>query len=100
MGRRRIAEEPLSYTALWARRIALFALVASILSIIIVRSGLLEIRPAIATFIGALTLVAVAILLAFAAFVVIWREGTDGLCLPTLPISAFRPIGCPRSPMW
>ena len=54
MGRRRIAEEPMSQTALWSRRLALFALVASILSIIIVRSGLLEIRPAIATFIGAL----------------------------------------------
>ena len=79
MGRRRIAEEPMSQTALWARRLSLFALVASILSIIIVRSGLLEIRPAIATFIGALTLAAVSILLAFAAFVVIWREGSEGL---------------------
>jgi uncharacterized protein (DUF1499 family) len=79
MGRRRIAEEPMSQTALWARRLALFALVASILSIIIVRSGLLEIRPALATFIGALAFAAVSILLAFAAFVVIWREGTEGL---------------------
>jgi hypothetical protein len=79
MGRRRFAEEPMSQTALWARRLALFALVASILSIIIVRSGLLEIRPALATFIGALAFAAVSILLAFAAFVVIWREGTEGL---------------------
>ena len=78
MGRRRIAEEPMSQTALWARRLALFALVASILSVIIVRSGLVEIRPAVATFIGALAFAAVSILLAFAAFVVIWREGTEG----------------------
>ena len=79
MARRRIVEEPISQTAVWARRLALFALLASILSVIIVRSGLLEIRPAIATFLGALAFAAFSILLSFAAFVVIWREGTEGL---------------------
>ena len=79
MARRRIAEEPMSRTALWARRLALFALVASILSIVIVRSGLLEMKPALVTFAGALGFAGLSILLAFAAFVVIWRQGTDGL---------------------
>jgi uncharacterized protein (DUF1499 family) len=79
MARRRIAEEPMSRTAVWARRLALFALVATILSIIIVRSGLLEIRPALATFIGALAFAVAAIVLALAAFVVIWRQGLNGL---------------------
>ena len=79
MARRRISEEPMSQTALWARRLALFALVASILSVIIVRSGLLEIKPGLATFVGALAFAGAAIVLAFAAFVVIWRQGTDGL---------------------
>jgi uncharacterized protein (DUF1499 family) len=79
MARRRIVEEPISLLALWARRLALFALVASILSIIVVRSGLLEIKPALATFVGALGFAAAAILIAFAAFVVIWRQGLDGL---------------------
>lgn len=79
MARRRIADEPIALTALWARRLALFAMVASVLSIIIVRSGLLEIRPALATFAGALAFAAAAIVLAFAAFVVIWRQGLDGL---------------------
>ena len=79
MARRRIAEEPMSQTAVWSRRLALFALVATILSIIIVRSGLLEIKPALVTFAGALAFAAASILLAFAAFVVIWRQGTDGL---------------------
>lgn len=79
MARRRIAEEPVAQTALWARRLALFALVASVLSIIIVRSGLLEIQPALATFAGALFFALAAIVLAFAAFVVIWRQGLDGL---------------------
>jgi uncharacterized protein (DUF1499 family) len=79
MVRRRISEEPMSRLAVWARRFALFALVASLLSIIIVRSGLLEIVPALATFAAALVLGALAILLAFAAFIVIWRQGLDGL---------------------
>ena len=39
---------------------------------------MLEIMPALATFGGALLLAVVAILLAFGAFVVIWREGLDG----------------------
>jgi uncharacterized protein (DUF1499 family) len=86
MARRRIAEEPVARTALWARRLALFALVASVLSIIIVRSGLLEIRPALATFAGALAFAGAAILLAFAAFVVIWRQGLDGLGSATLAL--------------
>jgi uncharacterized protein (DUF1499 family) len=79
MARRRIAEEPMSMTAVWARRLALFSLVACVLSIVIVRSGLLEIKPALATFAGALAFAGFAIVLAFAAFVVIWRQGTNGL---------------------
>ncbi len=86
MARRRIAEEPMSKTAIWARRLALFALVASILSIIIVRSGLLEIKPALATFVGALAFAGLSIVLAFAAFVVIWRQGTDGLASALLAL--------------
>jgi uncharacterized protein (DUF1499 family) len=79
MARRRISDEPMSQLALWARRLALFSLVASLVSIIIVRSGLLEIVPAAITFGGALAFAVIAMVLAFAAFVVIWREGLDGL---------------------
>jgi len=79
MVRPRLSDEPVSRLAVWARRLAVFAFVASVLSIIIVRSGLLEIVPALATFGGALVLAVLAILLAIAAFVVIWRDGLDGL---------------------
>src|SRR5499425_812202 len=79
MLRRYIAEEPTSRLAIWARRVALFSLIATILAIIIVRSGLLEFRPALATVGGALAFSAIALLLAFAAFVVIWREGLIGI---------------------
>lgn len=78
MARRRISEEPISRLALWARRLALFSLVAALVSIIIVRSGLLEIVPALATFGGALVFALAAMVLAGAAFVVIWREGLGG----------------------
>ena len=79
MTRRYIHEEPTSQLAIWARRTAGFAFVASLLAIIIVRSGLLEIKPAIATFAGALAIAGIALLLALAAFVVIWMEGLAGM---------------------
>jgi uncharacterized protein (DUF1499 family) len=79
MLRRYLQEEPTSQLAVWARRMALFSLAATILSIVIVRSGLLEIKPALVTFGGALALAGLALLLALAAFVVIWREGLDGM---------------------
>ena len=79
MLRRYIADEPTSRLAIWARRTALFSLIATILAIVIVRSGLLEFRPALATVGGALAFSAIALLLAFAAFVVIWREGLIGI---------------------
>ena len=79
VARRYIQSDPTSRLALWSRRIAVFALVASVLSIIVVRSGLLEIQPALATFAGALAIAVVALLVAFAAFVVIWMEGLAGM---------------------
>src|SRR5262249_18051958 len=79
VARRYIQSDPTSRLAIWSRRIALFALVASLLAIIIVRSGMLEIQPALATFGGALAIAVVALLVAFAAFVVIWMEGLAGI---------------------
>lgn len=79
MVHRRIAENPTSRLAIWARRIALFSIVVTLLAIVIVRSGLLEVFPALATFAGALVLAGIGILLGFAAFIVIWRDGLGGL---------------------
>jgi uncharacterized protein (DUF1499 family) len=78
MARRRISEDATSKLAVWARRLALFSLAASILSIIVVRSDLLEIVPALATFAAALTFAVLAIILALGAFIVIWKDGLDG----------------------
>jgi uncharacterized protein (DUF1499 family) len=79
MVRRRIAEQPMSRLAIWARRIALFSMATTLIAIIIVRSGALDIVPALSTLAGALMLAVVAILLAFAAGVSIWRDGVGGL---------------------
>ena len=72
-------DEPMSRLAAWSGRLALFALVVTALSIIILRSGLLEIVPALATFAAALIFAGLAMLLALASFVVIWRQGLAGL---------------------
>ena len=79
MARRPFHEVPMSKTAVWAARLAFFALAVAALSVIIVRSQLLEIGPALTTFAAALVFAGLAILLAFAAFVVIWRQGYSGL---------------------
>lgn len=68
-----------SQLAIWARRLALFSLAATFVAIVIVRSGALDIVPALSTLAGALVLAVVAIVLACAAGVVIWMEGTGGI---------------------
>jgi uncharacterized protein (DUF1499 family) len=79
MVRRRLVEEPTSRLAIWARRFAVFSLPVALLAIIIGRTGLLEYQPVVVTLGAALVLALIGILLAFGAFVVIWRDGVDGL---------------------
>ena len=79
VARRYFHSEVTSRLAIWARRIAGFAFVATILAVIIVRSGLLEIQPALVTFAGALAIAVLALLVAFAALAVIWMEGLAGI---------------------
>jgi len=76
---RRVQADPVSRLALWSLRIALFSIAVVLLGIVIVRSGVLEIIPSLAAFGGGLLLAAIGIVLALAAFVVIWRDGLQGL---------------------
>jgi hypothetical protein len=71
--------EPVSRLASWARSLALFAGVAAIVSIVVVRFGFLEMRPAIATLFGALALAGVSIVLALLGFASIWQTGSRGM---------------------
>lgn len=74
-----IFEVPTSQLATWAGRFGWFALAVAIFSIVIVRSGILEIVPALVTFAASLVFAALAIVLAFGGFVVIWQQGLAGL---------------------
>jgi uncharacterized protein (DUF1499 family) len=53
--------------------------VATFIAIVVVRSGALEIVPALSTLGGALALAMLAILLAFGAAVSIWKDGVGGI---------------------
>jgi uncharacterized protein (DUF1499 family) len=76
---RRIAEEPASRLAIWARRLALFSLPVILLAIIIERASLMEIVPVLATVAAALAMAAIGILLALVSLVPIWRHGIEGM---------------------
>ena len=71
--------EPVSGLATWSRNLALFSIIAVVVSILIVRFGFLEMKPALATFFGALALAALSILLGLAAFAAIWQNGSRGM---------------------
>jgi len=71
--------EPVSSLANWARNLAVFSVVAVVVSIIIVRFGFLEIKPALATFFGGLAIAALSILVGLAGFAAIWQNGTRGM---------------------
>ena len=71
--------EPVSSLATWSRNLAVFSVVAVIVSIIIVRFGFLEMKPALATFFGALAIAVLSILVGLAAFAAIWQNGSRGM---------------------
>src|SRR5882757_5895584 len=71
--------EPVSSLASWARNLAVFSIVAVLVSIFIVRFGFLEVKPALATFFGALGCAGLSILVSLATFVAIWQNGSRGM---------------------
>ena len=75
----RYQSEPVSSLATWSRNFAIFAVVAVVVSILIVRFGFLEMKPALATFFGALGLAVLSILVGLAAFAAIWQNGSRGM---------------------
>jgi uncharacterized protein (DUF1499 family) len=79
MARGPIFDVPMSRLAAWSARFAWFSLAVAALSIIILRVGMLEIGPALATFAASLLFAGMAILLALASFVTIWRQGLSGI---------------------
>ena len=72
-------QEPVSGLATWSRNLAIFSVVAVAVSILIVRFGFLEVKPALATFFGALACAGLSILIGLGAFAAIWQNGTRGM---------------------
>jgi len=72
-------KEPVSRLASWSRNLAVFAVVAVVVSILIVRFGFLEIKPALATFFGALACAGLSILVGLLGAAGIWQSGERGM---------------------
>jgi Protein of unknown function (DUF1499) len=71
--------EPVSGLASWSRNLAIFSVVAVLVSVIIVRFGILELKPALATFFGALAFAGLSMLVGLAGAIAIWRDGSRGI---------------------
>src|SRR5271154_7006856 len=71
--------EPVSRLASWSRNLAVFAVGAVGVSIMIVRFGFLEIKPALATFFGALAWAGLSIVPGLAGAAAIWQSGARGV---------------------
>src|SRR6201989_1238634 len=71
--------EPVSGLASWSRNLAVFAVVAVVVSILIVRFGFLEIKPALATFFGALACAGLSIVIGLIGAASIWQSGASGV---------------------
>src|SRR6202161_1062491 len=71
--------EPVSGLASWSRNLAVFAVVAVVVSILIVRFGFLKINPALATFFGALACAGLSILIGLIGAAAIWQSGAQGV---------------------
>ena len=71
--------EPVSALATWSRNLAVFAVVTVLVSVIVVHTDFLEIKPAMATFFGGLGIAGLSILVGLGAFAAIWQNGSRGM---------------------
>jgi uncharacterized protein (DUF1499 family) len=77
--RRLILEEPVSRAALWAPRVAWFALAVTLIAVGLIRFQFVELLPGVVALAAGLFLALEAAGLALLAFVRIWREGRRGM---------------------
>lgn len=79
MMRRTLPPEPWSAVALWSRSVAIFAATVALLAVLLVRLQIIGPVSALASVGAAVALALIALLLAGAASVVIWRTGRRGV---------------------
>ncbi|MGD0722246.1 MAG: DUF1499 domain-containing protein [Roseiarcus sp.] len=82
--RRLILEEPYSRSALWSRRIAVFAVAVAGMAAALSRAGAVAPAGALAVFGAALVLACLAALLSATAAIVIWRTDRRGAGIATV----------------
>jgi len=78
MGRASAADHSTGLAS-WSRNLAIFSVVAVLVSVLIVRFGFLELKPALATFFGALAFALLSILVGLAGAIAIWQDGSRGI---------------------
>ncbi len=77
--REHILDEPYSQAAVWSRRLARFAVLVGAMGLAVIRFNATEIVAGLAVFGASILLACIALLLAGAAAVVIWRTGRRGV---------------------
>ncbi|HEV2571318.1 DUF1499 domain-containing protein [Methylocella sp. CPCC 101449] len=77
--RRLILEEPISASAIWARRLAVFAIALAAIAVILVRTRAADATAGLSVLGAAIFLACTALLFAGAAAVTIWRLGVRGV---------------------
>lgn len=75
----RLPVPPVSSPALWSQRLAFFSSLVVILGVLIVRMHSVPLAPALTVLASGICLASVALILAIAGFVGIWRSGAGGL---------------------
>ena len=71
--------EPVSALATWSRNLAIFSVITVLVSMIIVHTDFLEMKPAMVTFFGGLAIAGLSILVGLGAFAAIWQNGSRGM---------------------
>ncbi len=77
--RRLYIEERMSRLAVWSLRTAVFAIPVTLLGFVLYWTETLDFETSLRTMLAGLGLAALALLLAIAAFIVIWNDGLKGL---------------------
>jgi uncharacterized protein (DUF1499 family) len=76
--RARMIDEPFARSAVWSKRLGLFAIPVGVIAVFAQRSGRLDYLPSVAAFGSAVLLAMAAVLLAVIALAVIWVRGNRG----------------------
>jgi uncharacterized protein (DUF1499 family) len=74
-----IIEEPYSRPAKWSPMLAWFALVVTVMAVLLIRFGRIDYQPGFIALGAGLAIALVAVGMSFVAFVRIWQEGRRGL---------------------